>query len=459
MGLTFRRSSCAGHLRCGNLECNYLRRPNREDPYNEKEWEGTTPTPFVVGQGDAPKLSTLCCKVCKIPPNAIATCDAVIYYVIGPPGMTRACVHMGVHSHPVAVGVCRESESTIISLIGSQIERMPSATNSSIAMAASKEFLAKHLLRPEQCDTTMTVEDMKTVMEKYANLASPNIKNAISNFKHVERTNPMDGIWQMRGCTTWPFVQRNMFPGQGADDDKVIVFKMSEVGLASGVDLVTRMQPGGDLQDSWLMFDHVKRVSNWTTMACHVYDSQYCRVMTVAVCDMQSKDCEAQCVMWRCLNEVMARYGVLIVNFKGFMADSAGANWNAVRKIYGSGDPQTKMPDRERTCLLHWTTSMNRHTDNHIKNEFQEQHRLLCKQYKDSKMSAVAEVRYLAIRAWWQSCGAVDDAALKQLDQWLAFWHYHYRQWEASMQMVSLRKSAQYIVMWTSFFVLTVHTC
>ena len=155
--------------------------------------------------------------------------------------MTRACVHMGVHSHPVTVGVCREFESTIISLIGSQVERMPSATNSSIAMAASKEFLAKHLLRSEQCDTTMMVEDMKTVMEKYANLASSNIKNAISNFKHVGRTNPMDGIRQMRGCTTRPFVERNMFPGQGADDDKVFVFKMSEVRPASGVDLVTRM--------------------------------------------------------------------------------------------------------------------------------------------------------------------------------------------------------------------------
>ena len=49
MGLTFQRSSYAGHLRCGNLDCDYLRRPNREDPYNEKEWEGTTPTPFVLG--------------------------------------------------------------------------------------------------------------------------------------------------------------------------------------------------------------------------------------------------------------------------------------------------------------------------------------------------------------------------------------------------------------------------
>ena len=171
-------------------------------------------------------------------------------------------MHMGVHSHPIAVGVCREFESTIISLIDEQVERTPFTTNSSIAMATSKEFLAKHLLHPEHCNATMTVEDMKTIMEKYANLASPNIKNAISNFKHVERTNPMDGIRQMRGCMTWPFIQRNMFPRQGADDDKVFVFKMSEVGLASNVDLVTRIQPGGDLQDSWLMFNHVKRVNN-----------------------------------------------------------------------------------------------------------------------------------------------------------------------------------------------------
>ena len=65
MGLTFRRSSCAGHLRCGNLECDYLRQPNRENPYNEKEWEGTTPTPFVVEQGDAPKLSTFVARYAR----------------------------------------------------------------------------------------------------------------------------------------------------------------------------------------------------------------------------------------------------------------------------------------------------------------------------------------------------------------------------------------------------------
>ena len=47
------------------------------------------------------------------------------------------------------------------------------------------------------------------------------------------------------------------------------------------------------------MFDYVKRVKDWTTMACHVYDSVYCKVMTIAVCDMQSEDCSAQVLFWR----------------------------------------------------------------------------------------------------------------------------------------------------------------
>jgi hypothetical protein len=89
-------------------------------------------------------------------------------------------------------------------------------------------------------------------------------------------------------------VQENRFPGQGKQTDKVFVFKMSEVGHGSGVDLVKRMQPGGDLQDARVMFDHVKRVKRYTTFACHVYDFVYCKVMTIAICDMMSETKEAQ---------------------------------------------------------------------------------------------------------------------------------------------------------------------
>ena len=94
------------------------------------------------------------------------------------------------------------------------------------------------------------------------------------------------------------------------DSDKVFIFKMSEVGPGSGVDLVARMQLGGDLQLAWIMFDHVKRVINWTTMACHVYDFTYQRVMTSACCDFQSKDKDAQIIFWKNLNHVMTRHGI-----------------------------------------------------------------------------------------------------------------------------------------------------
>jgi hypothetical protein len=53
---------------------------------------------------------------------------------------------------------------------------------------------------------------------------------------------------------------------------KVIMFTMLLYGVASGVDLVRHMQPKGDLQNCWLMFDHVKHVHEWITMACNVYD-------------------------------------------------------------------------------------------------------------------------------------------------------------------------------------------
>ena len=75
------------------------------------------------------------------------------------------------------------------------------------------------------------------------------------------------------------------------------MLKMSERGPGSWVDLVKQMQRGGDHEDAWIMFDCVRRTNDWSTMACHVYDSQYCRVMITAVCDMQSMDERAQSLL------------------------------------------------------------------------------------------------------------------------------------------------------------------
>jgi hypothetical protein len=51
---------------------------------------------------------------------------------------------------------------------------------------------------------------------------------------------------------------------------KVFFFKMSIVGYGNYVDLVEHMKISGDLKNAQMMFNHVKCVEGWATMACHI---------------------------------------------------------------------------------------------------------------------------------------------------------------------------------------------
>ena len=44
------------------------------------------------------------------------------------------------------------------------------------------------------------------------------------------------------------------------------------------------------MENTRILFTHVKHVKDWTTQACHVYDSKYHKMLTIAYCDMQSLD-------------------------------------------------------------------------------------------------------------------------------------------------------------------------
>jgi hypothetical protein len=103
MSLTFRTSTCIGHLRCENQDCKYTSCIHRTSPVNEQEWDGFTVTTIPVGQ-PTPTGSTLICKIYKVPPICITTCAAKIYYVYGAANMTRACLHLEIHEHPIKVG-------------------------------------------------------------------------------------------------------------------------------------------------------------------------------------------------------------------------------------------------------------------------------------------------------------------------------------------------------------------
>jgi hypothetical protein len=60
-------------------------------------------------------------------------------------------------------------------------------------------------------------------------------------------------------------------------------------GPRNGVELVKRMTKG-DLKTSWVMFDHIKRIHDWTTIGAHVYDHFCCHLLTITLCEMKAKD-------------------------------------------------------------------------------------------------------------------------------------------------------------------------
>ena len=365
--LKFRKSYCAGHLVCENANCEYLKRTSKK---NEIEWSGYTVIPFTAS-GYRPKHSTLVCMVCKMPPTCLGACTARIYFAYSDnPEMTRAAIHLRHHGHPVARGMYRDSTEVICGLIAEQVAKTPTTTNSAITLSASKDFLGHYLFHNGEGEKKMLKpEEIQEVMDRFQYLSSPSIRNVISSFRSNNHGGIIDNIMTMKRESKFKFIHDSVFPGQGKE--KVYMFKMLTKGSGSGVDLVRRMQPPGDLHNAWLMFDHVKRVKYWTTMACHVYDMEYKKVMTIAMCDIQSEDTEVQVQFWRSLNAVMHRHGVENPNFKGFIADSAMANWNAVRIVYGSGSANIEMENRERTCLLHWSTPLHRHTQKYIKEALQ----------------------------------------------------------------------------------------
>ena len=90
----------------------------------------------------------------------------------------------------------------------------------------------------------------------------------------ARQTFGVDALLKLKRDCTYEFFHGSRFPGQGSEDEKCFVFKMSTIGPASGVDLVNRMRRGGtgDLRFSWVQFDHTRRIMDWVTMACHVYD-------------------------------------------------------------------------------------------------------------------------------------------------------------------------------------------
>jgi hypothetical protein len=143
----------------------------------------------------------------------------------------------------VANGTCRESLDMTYQCVANEVLKTPTIKNSTIVIAASKQFLADYLLKsPANVEGHYLVgSSLEVVMDKFNTLASPNCCNFVSGSKFFLRSGmrTMDSIMALKDHSAFKFVHGSRFPGQS--NDKVFVFKMSVDLPGSGVKLVKRM--------------------------------------------------------------------------------------------------------------------------------------------------------------------------------------------------------------------------
>ena len=81
--------------------------------------------------------------------------------------MTRACVHIGTHDHPVAKGHCRNAMVQIWKIIKDQVSKSPNATPNAISLAVGKELLMQGLIDKDGGGSTMSEGELSLVFEKW----------------------------------------------------------------------------------------------------------------------------------------------------------------------------------------------------------------------------------------------------------------------------------------------------
>ena len=291
--LSFRYVKCLGHLCCQNILCPHLERCG---DYNEKYWEGSSPDVLIPGSiTEVPRKCSVLCRICKSTPTCLKLCPCKMYYITSKNlEMSRACIHFGTHEHPVATGDCREAMDIIREKVRDQVARTPHAKASAISLAVGRELLLKGLVDESEEGNKLGEEEFAQILEKWSALSTPSMNNMIKDARVLcGQGGYIDNILKLKKASTYDYIHDSRFPGQGSSEDIVYLFKMSTVGAGSGVDLVRRMQPGGDLELAWIMFDHVKRVVGWTSLGAHVYDPVFCKVMTICVCDMMCEMADA----------------------------------------------------------------------------------------------------------------------------------------------------------------------
>lgn len=163
------------------------------------------------------------------------------------------------------------------------------------------------------------------------------------------------------------------------------------------------------------MFDHCKCVSNWTTMACHVYDLNYVRVMIIVMCDMWLKDVESQVLIWRALVKVMKANSVDMPQFKGFIVFKQTIMLFTLCLAHQESLPNCSITKKKLVISIGfnpWSFTLIGLSKPHLGAKHME----ICNNYKSSKTIDETNANFEVIRSWWHSFGIGSRTHLEDLN-------------------------------------------
>ena len=294
-----RRSQCLGSLVCPNETCPRLVNHNQR---NDSFFNGSLVNPLKAGD--------ICiiggkieCHFCKKPALCVEKCDCFIYYVMpNDTSMTQLMLHTGTHLHGVRSGTSKALRDRVKGMVDEVVRFDRNANPRKVQMCVSKMMLEATVMETGGASTNLDESQFLAILEDMGPLVEDNwlvltfiiislnkcrlflsylismhrFRRAVRQVREGPRQEPFgaDAFFKLKRECTVPFFHGSRFPGQGREEDKCFVFKMSTLGPASGVDLVNRMRctGNGDLKNAWVQFDHTRRIRDWVTMACHVYD-------------------------------------------------------------------------------------------------------------------------------------------------------------------------------------------
>ncbi|KAL3702120.1 hypothetical protein R1sor_020142 [Riccia sorocarpa] len=294
--------SCVGSLQCSNLACGYKAKygsPNVSDwPTGVHRDQKYTPGDFVPNGGHK-------CLHCGCRAICVKACYAKMYFVLPSKGkktspsleqashMSRCAVHVGTHCHSARSAAPRHLVDLMQQSVKEEAIRSPRSPMSVLRKNATTIVLDK--LDNMGFTLDMTEDEKKNLFLGISSAANP--EKILNMVKSIRRSavplGELSAIASMQQNTIYRTVQRSLFPGQADSDKRCHVFKMATVGPGSGVNLVNRMRPGGNLEGAWVMWNVMYRIdSGWCTMGIHVYDHVLRCLSTIAICELKAEDKE-----------------------------------------------------------------------------------------------------------------------------------------------------------------------